>query len=89
MLRLEEFTSILYIYMPVRSRTICMLVHVSYNSTWRLATSSVVFQKSFFYVTYFCSGIGADDRLSAEEMDNMRDQATAYEYLCHLEEAKQ
>ncbi|XP_076802630.1 ras GTPase-activating-like protein IQGAP1 isoform X2 [Clavelina lepadiformis] len=34
-------------------------------------------------------GIGKDDRLSAEEMDNLRDQATAYEYLCHLEEAKQ
>jgi len=41
--------------------------------------------------TTYCSfsGIGKDDRLSAEEMDNLRDQATAYEYLCHLEEAKQ
>uniref|UniRef100_H2Z717 Ras GTPase-activating-like protein IQGAP1 n=1 Tax=Ciona savignyi TaxID=51511 RepID=H2Z717_CIOSA len=34
-------------------------------------------------------GITKDDRLSAEEMDSLRDQATAYEYLCHLEEAKQ
>uniref|UniRef100_H2Z716 Ras GTPase-activating-like protein IQGAP1 n=1 Tax=Ciona savignyi TaxID=51511 RepID=H2Z716_CIOSA len=33
--------------------------------------------------------ITKDDRLSAEEMDSLRDQATAYEYLCHLEEAKQ
>lgn len=39
--------------------------------------------------SFFLAGIGADDRLSAEEMDEMRDKATAYEYLCHLEEAKQ
>jgi hypothetical protein len=27
-------------------------------------------------------------RVSAEEMDEMRQQNIAYEYLCHLEEAK-
>uniref|UniRef100_A0A671R171 Ras GTPase-activating-like protein IQGAP1 n=1 Tax=Sinocyclocheilus anshuiensis TaxID=1608454 RepID=A0A671R171_9TELE len=30
-----------------------------------------------------------DERLSAEEMDERRRQNIAYEYLCHLEEAKQ
>ncbi|KAL0979273.1 hypothetical protein UPYG_G00183070 [Umbra pygmaea] len=30
-----------------------------------------------------------DERLSAEEMDQRRRQNIAYEYLCHLEEAKQ
>ncbi|XP_072113979.1 ras GTPase-activating-like protein IQGAP2 isoform X1 [Mobula birostris] len=30
-----------------------------------------------------------DERLSAEEMDERRHQNIAYEYLCHLEEAKQ
>lgn len=34
------------------------------------------------------SGITKDERLTAEEMDSLRNQATAYEYLCHLEEAK-
>lgn len=29
-----------------------------------------------------------DERLSAEEMDEKRKQNMAYEYLCHLEEAK-
>lgn len=29
-----------------------------------------------------------DERLSAEEMDERRRQNIAYEYLCHLEEAK-
>lgn len=29
-----------------------------------------------------------DERLSAEEMDERRRQNVAYEYLCHLEEAK-
>nr|XP_039271363.1 ras GTPase-activating-like protein IQGAP1 isoform X2 [Styela clava] len=33
-------------------------------------------------------GITKDERLTAEEMDSLRNQATAYEYLCHLEEAK-
>ncbi|TRY83844.1 hypothetical protein DNTS_010227 [Danionella cerebrum] len=30
-----------------------------------------------------------DERMSAEEMDERRRQNIAYEYLCHLEEAKQ
>lgn len=29
-----------------------------------------------------------DERLSAEQMDERRRQNIAYEYLCHLEEAK-
>lgn len=32
-----------------------------------------------------CSSIS---RVSAEEMDEKRQQQIAYEYLCHLEEAK-
>ncbi|XP_014671830.1 PREDICTED: ras GTPase-activating-like protein IQGAP1 [Priapulus caudatus] len=32
---------------------------------------------------------GQDGRLSAEEMDEQRKENIAYEYLCHLEEAKQ
>uniref|UniRef100_A0A671R1I6 Ras GTPase-activating-like protein IQGAP1 n=1 Tax=Sinocyclocheilus anshuiensis TaxID=1608454 RepID=A0A671R1I6_9TELE len=35
------------------------------------------------------SAIVDDERLSAEEMDERRRQNIAYEYLCHLEEAKQ
>lgn len=34
------------------------------------------------------SAIQDDERLSAEEMDERRRQNIAYEYLCHLEEAK-
>uniref|UniRef100_A0A673NH71 Ras GTPase-activating-like protein IQGAP1 n=1 Tax=Sinocyclocheilus rhinocerous TaxID=307959 RepID=A0A673NH71_9TELE len=40
---------------------------------------------SFVYPT----AIVDDERLSAEEMDERRMQNIAYEYLCHLEEAKQ
>ena len=29
-----------------------------------------------------------DDRLTADEMDERRKENIAYEYLCHLEEAK-
>uniref|UniRef100_A0A665VI22 IQ motif containing GTPase activating protein 2 n=1 Tax=Echeneis naucrates TaxID=173247 RepID=A0A665VI22_ECHNA len=36
----------------------------------------------------FRSTIQDDERLSAEEMDERRRQNIAYEYLCHLEEAK-
>ena len=40
---------------------------------------------------YFCwlcvTGV-EDTRLSAEEMDIQRQENIAYEYLCHLEEAK-
>uniref|UniRef100_A0A4W5PJN1 IQ motif containing GTPase activating protein 2 n=1 Tax=Hucho hucho TaxID=62062 RepID=A0A4W5PJN1_9TELE len=35
------------------------------------------------------SSIQDDERISAEEMDERRRQNIAYEYLCHLEEAKQ
>uniref|UniRef100_A0A668AHY2 IQ motif containing GTPase activating protein 2 n=1 Tax=Myripristis murdjan TaxID=586833 RepID=A0A668AHY2_9TELE len=35
------------------------------------------------------AAIQDDERLSAEEMDERRRQNIAYEYLCHLEEAKQ
>lgn len=38
---------------------------------------------------FFFSAIQDDERLSAEEMDERRRQNIAYEYLCHLEEAKQ
>lgn len=39
---------------------------------------------------FFCyfPAIQDDERLSAEEMDERRRQNIAYEYLCHLEEAK-
>lgn len=36
----------------------------------------------------FCFAALEDERLSAEEMDEKRKQNMAYEYLCHLEEAK-
>ncbi|KAM8960836.1 ras GTPase-activating-like protein IQGAP2 [Pelodytes ibericus] len=39
--------------------------------------------KTFWFMT-----IVDDERLSAEEMDERRRQNIAYEYLCHLEEAK-
>jgi len=34
-----------------------------------------------------CAGV-EDPRLTAEEMDIQRQENIAYEYLCHLEEAK-
>lgn len=37
----------------------------------------------------FVTAIVDDERLSAEQMDERRRQNIAYEYLCHLEEAKQ
>ena len=37
---------------------------------------------------YVPPAIQDDERLSAEEMDERRRQNIAYEYLCHLEEAK-
>lgn len=38
----------------------------------------------------FClfSAVLDNERLTAEEMDERRRQNVAYEYLCHLEEAK-
>lgn len=36
-------------------------------------------------IRYTCIG---SDRQSAEEMDKQRQKMLAYEYLCHLEEAK-
>ena len=37
-----------------------------------------------------CCGVSGieDPRISAEEMDVQRQENIAYEYLCHLEEAK-
>uniref|UniRef100_A0A668AYD0 IQ motif containing GTPase activating protein 2 n=1 Tax=Myripristis murdjan TaxID=586833 RepID=A0A668AYD0_9TELE len=40
-------------------------------------------------VSHLYGAIQDDERLSAEEMDERRRQNIAYEYLCHLEEAKQ
>lgn len=34
------------------------------------------------------SAVLDNERLTAEEMDERRRQNVAYEYLCHLEEAK-
>ncbi|XP_039585598.1 ras GTPase-activating-like protein IQGAP2 isoform X4 [Passer montanus] len=42
----------------------------------------------FFVGFCFVWAIVDDERLSAEEMDERRRQNIAYEYLCHLEEAK-
>lgn len=42
-------------------------------------------------LTLFCRSAAVLDgveRLTAEEMDERRQQNMAYEYLCHLEEAK-
>ncbi|KAI5088320.1 ras GTPase-activating-like protein IQGAP2 isoform X1, partial [Silurus meridionalis] len=41
------------------------------------------------YFSLFVTAIVDDERLSAEQMDERRRQNIAYEYLCHLEEAKQ
>ncbi len=46
-----------------------------------------VLQLLFSFV--YSTAIVDDARLSAEEMDERRRQNIAYEYLCHLEEAKQ
>uniref|UniRef100_A0A3B3SIN3 IQ motif containing GTPase activating protein 2 n=1 Tax=Paramormyrops kingsleyae TaxID=1676925 RepID=A0A3B3SIN3_9TELE len=45
--------------------------------------------RSIFLILLCLSAIVDDERLSAEEMDERRRQNIAYEYLCHLEEAKQ
>ena len=42
---------------------------------------------SRWYHTFFFVELD-DARMSAEEMDLRRKENTAYEYLCHLEEAK-
>lgn len=43
----------------------------------------------FVHSSLFVTAIVDDERLSAEQMDERRRQNIAYEYLCHLEEAKQ
>lgn len=43
----------------------------------------------YSHLLFFPTAIVDDERLSAEEMDERRRQNIAYEYLCHLEEAKQ
>lgn len=55
----------------------------------------------YIYIFFFCQSqlcdiwlcslfpaIQDDERLTAEQMDERRRQNIAYEYLCHLEEAK-
>lgn len=49
--------------------------------------SMFYYEKQSHTLDYF-SAIQDDERLSAEEMDERRRQNIAYEYLCHLEEAK-
>nr|XP_018671818.1 IQ motif containing GTPase activating protein homologue isoform X1 [Ciona intestinalis] len=58
----------------------------NFSTSSTASTNSLKRRQSLRAVDY---GITKDDRLSAEEMDSLRDQATAYEYLCHLEESKQ
>lgn len=41
-----------------------------------------------FHPLFSPLAIEDDERLSAEQMDERRRQNIAYEYLCHLEEAK-
>lgn len=43
------------------------------------------FKMSAFFILAVLDGV---ERLTAEEMDERRQQNMAYEYLCHLEEAK-
>lgn len=50
-----------------------------YRSVYRFLCSY-----SFFHVL----AVLDNERLTAEEMDERRRQNVAYEYLCHLEEAK-
>lgn len=53
-------------------------IHFSWNDVGRINKNALFFP-----------AIQDDERLSAEEMDERRRQNIAYEYLCHLEEAKQ
>jgi len=62
------------------------------SAFWCYSTSmeksySCILQLLFSFV--YPTAIVDDERLSAEEMDERRRQNIAYEYLCHLEEAKQ
>lgn len=52
---------------------------------------SVIFEPEFFYFHFFVLNRFAEvspERASGSEMDEQRKQQMAYQYLCHLEEAK-
>lgn len=50
--------------------------------------SIVTFIAVFFPPFWAAAVLDGVERLTAEEMDEQRQQNMAYEYLCHLEEAK-
>ena len=45
------------------------------------------FETIHIYIPHYISAL-EDERLTADEMDEQRKRNIAYEYLCHLEEAK-
>lgn len=60
---------------------------------WQWTVSDVCFGVGLFSLCDPCSlsltaVLDGVERLTAEEMDERRQQNMAYEYLCHLEEAK-
>lgn len=61
-------------------------LHVNFFLVGHLMIWTLFFQVMWCYP--LLPAIVDDERLSAEEMDERRRQNIAYEYLCHLEEAK-
>lgn len=60
-----------------------------YSPAWLLFMCAISSKALYHRVICFVfPAIQDDERLSAEEMDERRRQNIAYEYLCHLEEAK-
>lgn len=59
------------------------------NPRWASKVSLLVVFCLIVNSPLFVTAIVDDERLSAEQMDERRRQNIAYEYLCHLEEAKQ
>lgn len=58
------------------------------NTLWSMLHNEKQWQWYNHKWGFFLPAIQDDERLSAEEMDERRRQNIAYEYLCHLEEAK-
>lgn len=64
------------------------MISILYSANPTNATPFLLLNTSFSYVSHAPAVLDAVERLTAEEMDERRQQNMAYEYLCHLEEAK-
>ena len=64
---------------------LCLNVWTADISLNVFCTKSTI-SKTFFFLTF--SEVADKTRLTADEMDLRRQENIAYEYLCHLEEAK-